>query len=457
MRDLLLILLIFGALPWIITRPYIGTLVYAWLGLMNPHRLTFGFAYAFPFGMLVALATVVGLLFSSEKKRAPWSPTFVVWLLLILWFNITTLFSLSPDDAVVEWDRAMKIQVMILISMLLLHGKERINAFIWVIVVSLGFYGIKGGIFTILTGGQYRVMGPWDTFITDNNTLALALIMTLPLMRYLSVVASHKYVRYGLIGAMGLTAMAVISSHSRGALLAGGTILLFLIMKSRHKVRFTIVALLALPVMLLSMPDAWFERMGTISEYQKDSSAMGRINAWWFAYNLAKDHPITGGGFDVFTKELFQQYAPNPLDHHDAHSIYFEILAEQGFVGLGLFLLLGIMVLRSCSWVIKNVGDREDLIWAGDLARMLQVSFVRYAVGGAFLGLAYYDLYYDLVAAIILLQFHVREQVLDAAAAPAAVRNRTMQRQRSKPPDKPVLARTGAKKPMQRPRRGSPA
>jgi probable O-glycosylation ligase (exosortase A-associated) len=430
MRDIVVTLLIFGMLPWAFSRPYIGALMYAWLGLMNPHRLTFGFAYSFPFGMVVALVTLVGMLLSQDRKRVPWSGTLVVWLLLVFWYSVTTIFALVPEDAVVEWDRALKIQVMIFVTMVLIHGQFRINAFVWVIVISLGFYGVKGGIFTILTGGKYLVMGPWDSFITDNNTLALALIMTLPLMRYLMMTSENKKVQMGLLGAMLLTGMAILSSHSRGALLAGATIVLFLILKSKHKVRFGLASLLALPLMLMSMPDEWFDRMGTIGEYEQDASAMGRINAWLFAYNLAKDHPITGGGFDVFTKELFLVYAPNPLDHHDAHSIYFEVLAEHGFVGLGLFLLLGLMALLTCSRVIKKVRDNDELSWARDLASMLQVSFIGFATGGAFLGLAYFDMYYDLVALIILLQHHVNEKLAETEARGAVPNRNTLKARR---------------------------
>ncbi len=411
MRDILVTVLVLGAIPWIISRPWIGVLVYTWLGLMNPHRLTYGFAYSFPFGSVIAIVTLVSMLFSKEKKQVPWSPLMIVWLIFVVWLNITTVFAAFPDAAAVEWDRAIKIQLMIFTTLLLIHGRERINAYVWVLVISLGFFGVKGGIFAILTGGQHRVLGPWESFIADNNTLALALIMTLPLIRYLISVTQHKQVRIGLIVAMGLTAMAVISSHSRGAFLAGGTILLFLILKSRHKFGFMAAAIVIVPIMLLSMPEAYFERMGTISEYQEDASALGRINAWWFAFNYAVDHPITGGGFGVFSEELFLTYAPNPLDFHDAHSIYFEILGEQGFVGLALFLLLGLLALRSCSWIMKNTIDRESLGWARDLAAMLQVSLIGYATGGTFLGLAYFDYYYDLIATVIVLQFHVKRKL----------------------------------------------
>lgn len=412
MRSLLLTIIVFGLLPWIILRPHIGVLTYTWLGLMNPHRLTYGFAYNFPFSTIIALVTIVAMLISSEKKRIPWTRVLVVWLAFIAWMNVSTYFALVPEDAVPEWDRAMKIQLMVFVSLLLLQGRQRINAFVWVIVVSIGFYGIKGGLFMGATGGQYLVMGPWDTFIADNNTLALALIMTIPLMRYLMVMSENKYVRFGLVFAMILTAMAIVSSHSRGAFLAGGTILFFLILKGKHRVRFLVATVVLLPVILMSMPDAWWDRMGSIADYRQDASSMGRINAWQFAINLAQERPIIGGGFNVFTEELFLRYAPEPLDFHDAHSIYFEVLAEHGYVGLSLFLLLGIFALRSCSSIIRCVENRDDLKWAKELAAMLQVSLLGYASGGAFLGLAYYDLYYDLIALIILLDHHVRRQVV---------------------------------------------
>ena len=135
------------------------------------------------------------------------------------------------------------------------------------------------------------------------------------------------------------------------------------------------------------MPDHWFERMGSIQTFDQDMSAMGRINAWWFAWNLAQDHPITGGGFRTFTPELFQIYAPDPNHFVDAHSIYFEVLGEQGFVGLLLFLILGLSALYTGGWIVRRTKRDPELRWARDLAAMLQVSLVGYAAGGLFLGL----------------------------------------------------------------------
>ena len=89
-------------------------------------------------------------------------------------------------------------------------------------------------------------------------------------------------------------------------------------------------ALVVFPV----IPEKWHERMSTIGTYQEDRSAMGRVNAWHFAFNLASERPLTGGGFSAFTNDLFIRYAPDPFDVHDAHSIYFEVLGEHGFLAL---------------------------------------------------------------------------------------------------------------------------
>jgi probable O-glycosylation ligase (exosortase A-associated) len=99
---------------------------------------------------------------------------------------------------------------------------------------------------------------------------------------------------------------------------------------------------------------------------------------------------------------MFAIYAPEPGNVHDSHSIYFEVLGEHGFFGLFLFLTLALMTWRTASWIIKRArGDPENR-WAADLAAMVQVSLVGYASGGAFLGLANFDLYYTLIAVVVL-------------------------------------------------------
>jgi putative inorganic carbon (HCO3(-)) transporter len=421
MRDLLVTLIVLGSLPFILFRPHYGILMWAWLGYMNPHRLSWGFAYHFPFAQVVAICTLAGLLFYRERKALPWSGTLFVWLAFVLWMNVTTLFALDPADAWKEWDRTMKIQLVSFLTLWLMQSRERIHLLVWVIAGSLAFYGVKGGIFAAFTGGANRVFGPEDSFIGDNNAIGLALIMTLPLMRYLQLTLMRSWQRWLALGAILATGVAILSTQSRGAFLAATAMLATLFLKSRKKIWVALSLVVAVPLMLMFMPQAWHDRMASIGNYEQDTSAMGRINAWWFAFHLASDRPLVGGGYGAFDRDLFLRYAPNPTDFHDSHSIYFQVLGEHGFVGLALFLLLLFLALRvggSVNRELKRHAGRVDLNWARDLASMLQVSLVGYAVGGAFLGLAYFDLFYHLVALLLLVRLEVRK-ALEVSEAPS--------------------------------------
>ncbi|MFZ5595317.1 MAG: putative O-glycosylation ligase, exosortase A system-associated [Pseudomonadota bacterium] len=399
MRDIFVTLVVLGSIPAIFLQPHIGILMWSWLGYMNPHRISWGFATEFPFAMIVGLVTMVALLFSKESKRIPWTKETILLLLFILWMLVTTFFAVHSDLAWVHMEKIVKIQVMIFLTLILINSRERLHALAWVIALSLGFYGVKGGIFTITSGGGYHVMGPNNTFIGGNNEIGLALIMTVPLMRYLQLNAQKIWVKNGLIAAMVLTAIAILGTQSRGALLGAAAMALVMFFKSRQKILVLILLVFAIPFALSFMPQSWYDRMGTIKTYEEDESAQGRFRAWGFAFNTALDRPVTGGGFEVFAGQT------------DAHSIYFEILGEHGFVGLALFLLLGLFAWRAASWVIKNARNVPDAKGLSDLAAMLQVSLIGYAVGGAFLGLAYFDLYYHLFAMIVLCKLVLMKQM----------------------------------------------
>lgn len=420
MRDVILTVIILGFVPVILVRPYVGILAFACLGYLNPHRYTWGFAYTMPFSAIIGLATIIGFLFTKDKRAIPWTPLTVVWFAWILWMNVTTLFALVPDTAATEWERAMKIQLTSILAISMMQSKERLHYLAWVITFSVGWFGIKGGIFTALTGGNYRVIGPPGTFFSGNNGLAVALLIVMPMFWYLRSTLENKWLRLGMVVAMLLCAMSILGSYSRGATLGIIAVTVYLIFKSRHRWSLLPLVVVAGAIFLSFMPEKWFERIESVQEYEQDMSAMGRINAWRFAYNLASDRPLIGGGYGAFHPGLFQRYAPIPDDYHDSHSIYFEALGEHGFLGLGLFLVLGYMALRYANKIRKATEGNADLHWAYDLASMIQVSIVGYAVGGAFLGLAYFDLYYHLIVIIVLTHHLVMRHLESPLAEDAA-------------------------------------
>jgi putative inorganic carbon (HCO3(-)) transporter len=419
MRDLILGALIFASIPFILRNPFIGLLMWVWLGIMNPHRFAWGWAYSMPFSEIVALCTLVSMLVNPKKLyRFPHDRVAIILVLFVLWLGVSPLFSFHPDREFEPWSRAVKIQFMGLIALLLVGNREQLHKLTWVLALSVGFFGIKGGIFTIATAGSHRVWGPEGSFIEDNNALALALVMVVPLFRYLQLHTENRWARKACVAAMVLCTVAVVGSYSRGALLALAAMVIVLWFKSREKGLIGILAIVAVPVALLLMPEVWTERMATIQTYDQDASALARINSWWTAWNLAVDRFPIGGGFAMYTPDVFALYAPHPEIVFVAHSIYFQILGEHGFVGLALFLAVFGLSWLNGSWIVRNTNGRPDLAWAQDLAAMCQVGLIGYAVGGAFLSLTYFDLPYYIVISLIVLRILVKREL--AAPSPVA-------------------------------------
>ena len=400
MRDVILLGMVLAALPFACRHTWIGVLLWTWISVMNPHKLAWGFAMSMPFAAMAAGATVVSLFITKDKVRLPSNPALVALILLTLWMVVTTVFAIHPDESWLDLKRNFKIQAMTLVAAAALRERKHIELFIWVNALSLGFYGFKGGLFTILTGGGQRVWGPPGGFIEGNNEVGLALVMVIPLMNYLRSVATQRWVRIALTVLMLFTAVAVLGTQSRGAFLAilamGGVLWL----RSKEKAKAAVVIGLSGLALTAFMPASWEDRMQSIGAYSQDGSAMGRINAWQMATHLANDR-FLGGGFYIYTDEIFARYAPVPDDVHAAHSIYFQILGEHGYVGLILFLSVGFFTYRTAARIRRGSQRREDARWLYHLAGMMQVSMIGYAVGGAFLSLAYFDLPYNVLVIIV--------------------------------------------------------
>lgn len=410
MRDVIVsLIVVYGCLSTL-KNPYKGILVWSWLSYMNPHRLAYGFAYDMPFAYITAIITLCSMIFSRAMQKVPFSFIIITWLLFIAIMVVSTVLAYFPEDANLQFSKVIKIQLIIFITLLLITDMTKLNHLIWVIVLSIGYFSVKGGIFTILTGGGERVWGPPGTFIEDNNGLAVAILMTIPLMAYLFQISQQKWVKNGLLIAMPLSFFSAIGSQSRGALIAFAAVVMFFWLKSQKKARNAIILVVLSLTIFAMMPASWYKRMDTIEKYEEDGSAMGRLNAWEYAYNAA-NHRIFGMGFESWSPETFAMYAPNPRDVHAAHSIYFGVLGDHGWIGLSLFLLIYFLTWKSLKKTIIRTKDVEKFKQINALATMLQVSFIAYLVGGAFLSLAYFDLPWHLISISVLLTIFVDREM----------------------------------------------
>ena len=394
-------------LGFTLRKPHNGILLWSWLGYMNPHRLCYGFAYSMPFAQITAIVTMVSLLISNEKKRLPNNPIVYLLVIFIIWMGVTTIFAFEPEGANEQYIKVLKIQLPILLTMMLFNSRQRIEQLLWVIVISLGFFGTKGGVFTLLTGGGFRVYGPPSSFVEENNALAIATLMVIPLMVYLRSTLKKQWQKQLIFFAIIMMGFSVIGSQSRGAFLAILTVGGYYWLQSERKLVTAIPIVIFIAILLSLLPESWYQRMNTINTYDKDASAMGRIYAWKLAFNVANNSFI-GGGLNLWSKLTYINYLPefDPVKNEAfvAHSIYFSVLGEHGWVGLFLFITLFYLGWRQCNDLIKRCKNHGAIKWIAELAKMLKVSFLAYFSGGAFLSLSYFDLPWHLLAIIVVLK-----------------------------------------------------
>lgn len=436
MRDFLVTGVIFALLPACFFSPWIGVLVWSWIGYMNPHRLTWSFAYTMPFAQMVAIATLSGLLFT--KDRMPLPRRREVYLLLTLWgvFLASTFNALHPDPAWEQLTKVSKILLMTFVTLLLFQDRRKLRVLFYVIALSIGFFGLKGGIWAVATGGANSVLGPPGSFIEGNTDLGLALNMVLPILLLLSRDERRPWLRYLLRATFGFSIIAVLFTYSRGAVLGLAVVLPLMLLKSRIRLAIIPLALVAVlfgkPLIESVMPAPWLERMGTIGTPEEDASASMRLNAWRVAYLLALDHPLLGAGFRPFSPEVYLRYSPDERwnDNQDAHSIYLQVLAEHGFTGLALYGGLILSTLASLRQIVRRSRRDPGERWLGDAARTLEVSLAGFLVSGAFLSISYFDLFFHVIAMTTILRLLLDQQMAEPSrgTVPTAVRQDLVRR-----------------------------
>lgn len=419
MRGYALTLCFAGLLPMAFVQPFVGALLWSWISFMNPHREVWGFAANQPYAVIIFTVTLLAYLMSREPKRLAVNAVTVLLILLALLFTLTSFVTLAPEAVTWKmWDRVIKTIAGALLVACLLTTRERIHAMVWMMVVSMGYFGVKGGIFTLMTGGGFRVIGPPDSMIADRNHLAVALLVTVPLMNYLRMQSAHGIVRLGLMAAMGLMVISALGSQSRGALLALGATALILWWRSRGKVVSGVLIAACLAAAISFMPQSWVDRMNTIQTYEEDASAMGRVRIWEASWKLALARPLTGAGFrGPYQQDIVNQVVPG-VTARAVHSIYFELLGEHGFPAFAAWLGLTAAGAWYALRLMRLARGNPDLAWAGDLGRMTQVSIVAYLVGGTFLSLSYWDFYWTLLLVVAAAHTLAVQAVREGAPAP---------------------------------------
>jgi putative inorganic carbon (HCO3(-)) transporter len=414
LRDLLLVAIILASIPFAITRPWLAILFWVWVSVVAPQWNVFGFMAGWPLAQTYAIIVLISFILTQEKLRFKLRPEVVCLALLVLCVNLSMLDAANPEEAWRKWGYIMKGMLLVFAAIYALNTRRQVELLAATLAFSIGIFAVKGGIFTLMTGGEHIVQGPNPSW--ENNGWAIATILVIPLIVYFLRQAQSHWVKWCLAAGIALATFSVFGSFSRGAFLSIAAMFCFLWLKSKKKI-VSVVALVPLVAMaVVFMPAKWEERMRTIETYQADDSAQGRINTWITLFNAANDRPLFGLGPYPYTPEVFARYSPNPDIIKSAHSMYFEVLGENGYPALLFFLLTWLFTWTDASWVIRKCKGRPDMQWAASLVAMVQVSLIGHFVGGAFLANAYFEPVYYLLVIVVV----VRDIVAKAIAAESA-------------------------------------
>ncbi len=395
-----------------LARPWLGVLGLAVLGFMQPQGYAVGFMREAPVYLILFAVTVLSLIYHTWRDKTwstlPWRRLLAwqVWglLALWLWFAVTSHFGALPWEAWEKYPRVLKILPPLLLTLLLIDTREKLLYLVATLALCILLPALKGGYWAVMSGFQDRVYGPPGSPWYENNAFAVAVGMAIPLLVLWWRQTRERGVRMALLGGIVLCYGSVLSSWSRGGMLALAAVTLLLVWHSQRK-------LLAIPLLLLmgagffvQLPEQWFGRMETLTAFQADASAQSRLAVWRIGLDAALRDPVTGAGFNAWP--VLTLSTGGSLDWHSA---YVEMLAEHGFVGLGLWLALFLGALIGLGLLAWRHG-RGESAWIGDHAAMLQAALLAYAVGGLTLGIAYWALpYHLLVIAVILAGLTPRE------------------------------------------------
>ena len=428
MRDLLVMAIVMLSLPLTLRRPFVGLLVFSWLAYMRPQDLCWGFARTLRLSFFVSIVMLFGWWANEQGKRrfTRWEPRTVMMMVLMVLIAISYAQAKLQDEYTNKYFfEYLKIVVVALFTVGQCDSKQRLRAMFWVIAISLGFFGVKSGLWGLVTGGGSQILRGPGGMLEDNNDFALALVMNIPLLWYMGLSAVDRpWLKKATRIAIVLTAITVLLTHSRGAFLAMTTSALVIAWRSGKLLRAG-GALVVLGLLFpLLAPQSVLERLGTIGD-TKESSTAARLNSWGTAFNMIRDNPVWGVGMRNF-QPRYREYSIVPLPPeaktYVAHNSYLQIWAESGTLAFVAYLAILASIFLTC-WRLQRISRRRpDLWWVGNYARMMEVTTVAFMVGAFFLNRGHFDLIYHwivLVTALAALGLHAAYRQQEPAAVPA--------------------------------------
>jgi putative inorganic carbon (HCO3(-)) transporter len=407
-----------------ITAPFVFALGYLWVDTFNPQYVSYSILTALPVAQVMAAGAIGGYLLLDGRSPPRCTLITVLTLVLAAWVTLTTSWAVAPDAAWDKWNWAFKTIVFSAFLPFFFRSRIQIESFIQLYAVSLAVHFGPVGLKTLVSGGGYGidlgVIGGNAGF-AEGSTLATACAMLIPLILFLRqhtlLIPRSKWADLGYIGLIVLAVAAVVGTYERTGLIGLLVVGFLSWLRSKRKVLVGAACAIVAAVVIFATSAEWNERMSTIKTYGAESSALTRLLVWQWTLDFAAEHPL-GGGFDAYRTDRIT-FPPTPLEPqgHERkavafHSIYFEYLGEQGWVGLGLFAGLVATSFGYLAGVARRTRPIAELQWARDLALALGIALATLLACGAFIGIAFQPMLYYTFALIVCLREHVRRALL---------------------------------------------
>ena len=411
MRDIILSLIVFGLLPSCYRRPFVGLLMFTWLGYMRVQDLTWGWAKHFRWSYYVMLATFAGFIFNRRPGQRWFLPDLRCYAMIALVVLLGLGIVVCDRPNTFQFGRYLeyvKIVVIALFTTAVVTDREKLRLIIWVIGLSFGFYGFKSGLWGLLTGGQTQILRGPGGMLADNNDFSLALSMAVPILFLVGWTERKKNIKRAFWVCLPLTYLTILFTRSRGGFLSVGAATMVMIWRSKNRIMgLMIVGLFGLGALMM-MPQQYRDRLSTITKPTEEGSAASRLRAWGIAYRMATANPVLGVGFGKFPQHFLEFcHDPTPQELNKkgiivAHSSYMQMWSESGTPAFALYLTLIFTSFFTCWKVRGEAMKRYHSSWLISYATMFEASLLAFAVGATFLNRAHFDLFYHWVALIIV-------------------------------------------------------
>jgi len=404
-------------------------LFYLWIAYFRPDYWIYtDWVTQLNLSFLVGAAVVISTLMSGERLRFGFAQMLMVLFLvhsLISAMNCPVLAGFSPWPTWTDFARKVTVGLLMVI---LVTTEERLRMVFVIICVSLAFEGAKQGWFQLVTNPGEPNTNP-SPFLGDNNGVAVGMLMLVPVLTALAATSKwklEKYICYFLV--VGVLYRA-ISTYSRGGFLAMLGLGLHYLLRTKRKIRAILAVAIIVGIIYPVLPNAFWDRMGSIQtaanandDTEMDASSAGRLHFWKVAVVLADAHPVLGIGFDSYNYQYdlydFSNGAYGRLKA--VHSAWFGMLAEMGYVGLTIFILLilnAFYVNFRARRLAKTRPDMKNLVIYGTA---LEGALVAFAVGGSFVPHQYNEMLWHFIALTVVLDRLVRDRMTSPIPVPVA-------------------------------------